>query len=392
MKSFLPKTLVLSFLFAIPSFSTPASADMGQTCDDLVATIVSSDRIIYGTPENDVIFVEGAGRHKVLAGQGADIICGSDSKDRINGGAGPDTIYGEGSNDYLIGGSGRDTIMAGPGDDQVFGGTARDAINGEDGSDIIDSGIGINYCAGDLNDSLTGSCIIDQIAPTVYDVIIPATVQAGTTAVFSWKTADDSGVYYTGAYLGGASGWITEWCGFPVEPQLVAGDNLDGTYQVECAIPSTAVNGSYSFFIISSDIVSQATYLPFEFTVTDGIADNAAPTLVSMDLPETVSAGEEFTISFELTDESGVESVYAYIAGDGFFVDITTGLLWGEAVDWPSEPVSGDRFNGIWQQTFRMMDYAPGGTYTVWYGVIDIYGNRTFVAGPSFSYLDVTIS
>jgi hypothetical protein len=382
-------SFALGIVLASTAFVAPAKAVETQTCDDQVATIVSSDRIIYGTPEADVIVVEGEGRHKVLAGKGADIICGSDSKDRINGGAGADRIFGEGASDYLIGGTGRDMIMAGAGDDQVFGGPARDAINGEAGADTIDSGVGLNYCAGDETDILTGSCIIDQVAPAVYDVNIPATVDAGSTAVFSWKTSDVSSVYYTGGYLGGTNGWITEWCGFPVEPVLVAGDIFDGTYQAECAVPENAVDGTYSFFVISSDVVSQATYVSFDFQVTGGVADNAAPVLVSLDAPESLVEQDTFTLRYELTDESGVESVYAYIAGgNGFFADITTGLILVEPIDLPSNPITGDRFNGIWEQNFRMMDYAPSGTYTIWYGVVDIYGNRTFATGPSFTYVN----
>lgn len=381
-------SIAVVFLLASTTFVSPASAVETPTCDDQVATIVSSERVIYGTDGADVIVVEGEGRHKVLAGKGADIICGTDSKDRINGGAGADKIFGEGSNDYLIGATGRDMIMAGDGDDQVFGGPARDAINGEAGADTIDSGIGINFCAGDEIDSVTGSCTIDQLAPSVYDVNFPAAVEAGSTAVFSWKTSDESGVYYTGGYLGGTNGWITEWCGFPVTPVLIAGDVFDGTYQAECVVPETAVNGTYYFELISSDIVSQATYISNTFEVVGGISDNAAPNLVSINHPEVVTGTETFTIDLELTDESGVESAYVYIAHEGFFVDITTMLLWAEAIEWPQEPTTGDRFNGVWQQSMKMMEYAPSGTYTIWYGVRDIYGNNSFVTGPSFTLVN----
>jgi hypothetical protein len=348
--------------------------------------------VIYGTSGVDVIVVEGEGRHRVLAYQGADVICGSDSKDRINGGAGPDTIFGEGANDYLIGGTGRDTIMAGPGDDQVNGGPARDAINGQEGSDTIDSGIGLNYCAGDLLDVVSGDCVIDETAPTIYDVSFPATVEAGSTAIFSWKSDDSSGISYTGAYVGSIYGWVGDWCdGFTSQGVLVEGDSRSGTYQVECVIPATAVNGTYTLFLASNDLVGNTTWGPSnnEFELVSGIADNAYPNLVSLTSPETVSAGELITLDFELTDESGVSSAYAYIArSDGFIVDITTGLLWAEAIDWYEAPVSGDTFNGVWQLTYRMMEYAPAGTYTIWYGFSDIYGNRTFnTQGPTFEYL-----
>lgn len=147
------------------------------------------------------------------------------------------------------------------------------------------------------------------------------------------------------------------------------------------------MNGTYNFNLISSDLLSQATYLENTFEIVDGIADNQAPTLVSLTAPETLLSDETLTLNFELTDESGVESVYAYIARDGFFVDLTTMLLWAEAVDFPSAPISGDLNNGMWQQSFKMMEFAPTGTYTIWYGVVDIYGNRTFTTGPSLTYV-----
>ena len=200
MKTWRISALIFSLSVVTTAIIAPASASEPQKCDDQVATIVSSDRVIYGTPGADVIVVEGEGRHKVLAGKGADIICGSDFKDRINGGAGADRIFGEGAGDFLIGGKGRDSIIAGAGDDQVFGGPARDAINGGEGADTIDSGIGTNYCASDASDILVGDCTLDQLAPTIYDIDFPTTVQAGSVAVFSWKSSDASGVYYTGGW------------------------------------------------------------------------------------------------------------------------------------------------------------------------------------------------
>jgi hypothetical protein len=385
-------SVVASLVLASAAFVSPAQADEVETCDDQVATIVSSDRVIYGTSGVDVIVVEGEGRHKVLAGKGADVICGSESKDRINGGAGPDTIFGEGNDDFLIGGSGRDMIMAGPGDDQVNGGPARDAINGQEGVDTIDSGIGLNYCAGDLQDVVTGECVIDETAPTIYDVSFPAIVEAGSTAIFSWKSDDALGISYTGAYFGSIYGWVGGWCdGFTSQGVLVDGDSRSGTYQVECVIPQTAVNGTYTIFLLSNDLVGNTTWgsTDNEFEVVSGITDSAYPNLVSLSSPETVGNGELITLNFELTDESGVSSVYAYIAGpDGFIVDLTTGLLWAESIDWYEAPVSGDTFNGVWQLTYRMMEYAPAGTYNIWYGVSDIYGNHSFsTQGPAFEYL-----
>ena len=391
MKNWFSSALTLSILLSVTSFSAPVSAVESQTCDDQVATIVSSDRIIYGTPQADVIVVQGEGRHKVFAGKGADIICGSDSKDRINGGIGADKIFGEGANDLLIGGSGRDSIMAGDGDDQVFGGPARDAINGGEGLDTIDSGIGINYCATDASDIFSGDCIMDEAAPLIYDVIIPSSVEAGTTAVFTWKTDDASGIDYTGLYLGGTYGLINNWCfGVGGVGQLISGDKNSGTYQVECAVPATAVNGTYSVFITSNDILGHSNYDSgyVDFEITGGVSDNSVPNLVSINHPEVVIGTEIFTISLEFTDESGVDSAYVYIAHEGFFVDLSTMLLWAETIDWSQEPVSGDRFSGVWQQTMKMMDYAPSGTYTIWYGVSDIYGNRNFVTGPSFTFVN----
>ena len=56
-------SLISSLIFASATFIAPANAVEGATCDGLEATIVSSDRVIYGASGVDVIVVQGEGGH-----------------------------------------------------------------------------------------------------------------------------------------------------------------------------------------------------------------------------------------------------------------------------------------------------------------------------------------
>ena len=88
---------------------------------------VTSPRIIYGTPNNDVIAVTG-GLHEVHGGAGNDTMCadslgttllGDDGNDTLIGGAGNDRLFGGNGNDLLLGGGGADLFVGGAGTDTV---------------------------------------------------------------------------------------------------------------------------------------------------------------------------------------------------------------------------------------------------------------------------------
>ncbi len=375
--------------------------------DDLICSGSSSDSI-FGGPGNDVI----------NSGSGSDLITAGVGNDTINAGSGNDVVNAGSGNDSVVAGSGNDTVTGGPGDDSLNGGAGNDALSGNNGADLMwgkagndsliggpgnDSlqggagldtltpGRGSNSCALDNPDQVIGACSVDDVIPQVSNVSVinpvfalqvsnvsvSNQVSAGSKAIFTWSITDTTGVDYTDLRIGGPSGWIN-WCGFPIEGTRISGDAQQGTYSAECDIPETAVNTTYTAFIIASDYFGNSSYgTSADFTVTGGIADDAEPTVNSVEVSSSALVlGEEFTVTYRATDESGVKFIYGYFYHDGSGVAgergnwITPGAL--------NEPVSGDEKAGVWQQSFTVNDFAPIGTYTLYVGRSDIYGNRNF--------------
>jgi Ca2+-binding RTX toxin-like protein len=73
------------------------------------------------------------------AGNGNDIVVGTDAADELYGGSDADRVYGYGSGDYVSGGSGSDTVYAADGY-----------------RDNIDCGSGFDYVQIDSFDRVTG--------------------------------------------------------------------------------------------------------------------------------------------------------------------------------------------------------------------------------------------
>ncbi|MGH1378717.1 MAG: Ig-like domain-containing protein [Alphaproteobacteria bacterium] len=124
---------------------------------------------IEGTDGNDIIdvIVDGSTITYVDAGDGDDIVSGSDEADIIVGGTGDDDLSGLGGNDWIHGGDGADTIDGGAGQDTIIGAADNDVINGGEDDDIIYgsggdddlySGGGTDHIyGGDGNDTFQGS-------------------------------------------------------------------------------------------------------------------------------------------------------------------------------------------------------------------------------------------
>jgi hypothetical protein len=195
--------------------------------------------------------------------------------------------------------------------------------------------------------------------------------KAGSVATFSWNVSDDSGVDSSWASIGGAPGWVTEWCGFGIQARLLSGDAKNGTYGFDCAIPENAVNENYSLFVSATDLVGNSVYgTVFAFTVAGGQSDNQAPEVLSITAPESANVGDEIKIGIKLKDESGVKWVTTWLAAQGnpFFVRQPS----------TAELVDGTSVDGKYEQSFKFWDDAPLGKYTIWISVMDIYGNRFF--------------
>jgi len=377
----------------------PTTSSASETCLGKAITIDSSARTIRGTNGADVIMVRGTGSHTVSGLGGNDLICGSPGIDTIDGGAGNDTIVGGLGNDRLTGGAGNDTLKGNEGNDTLTGAAGKDVLHGEADNDSLEGGADVdalaggtgtdrltpvgttNYCAGDTADTISGTCTIDTAVPTVAPTMSQTDFIAGSTITFTWSVTDAVGVDATTLFIGGYSGWITEWCGFGVPGTLVSGTAQSGTYSATCTVPATAVNGSYTAFIYASDLLgSLAAEIQMPFTISNGIADSSAPTYSNVQLPTSAAIGEEFVVTFDAADESGIRAIVVWPAYNVYsFSNLATGQLIVDYLDYGATLVSGDANSGTYQQRFR---FSPTnslvGEYTLWFTLIDIYGNKEF--------------
>jgi hypothetical protein len=360
--------------------------------DDVVDAGIGNDTVDAGVGRD--IVIGGAGDDQVTGGGGDDLVSGNLGNDTLNGGLGNDRVNGDDGNDLLSGNEGNDTLNGGLGNDRVNGDDGNDLLSGNEGNDtlngglgndrlsggpapdVIDPGAGSNLCGSDSSDSMRGPCALDTTGPVISNIVVPRVVTAGGTMTFTWRVTDTGGVSNTNMRFGGYSGWITSWCGFVTVADLVAGDAFTGTYRAVCNVPSTAVNGTYTLFLMASDTFGNGSAWDsssqVDFTVAGGSAD-ASPPAVSQ-LQARVDGGS-VVVSWQASDPAGVagqsawlaHNVYSFASVEGPYFAYNAAVL-----------VSGDALNGVYEQRIDRRQIAPNGTYTVWLTVIDTLGNKSF--------------
>jgi len=85
---------------------------------------------------------------------------------------------------------------------------------------------------------------------------------------------DESPIAVSWMFIGGASGWISEWCGFPAIANEVGQVSSSSspltstTFRVECPIPANAVNGEYMLEMHASDIFGNGEASQYNSTPT----------------------------------------------------------------------------------------------------------------------------
>jgi hypothetical protein len=327
---------------------------------------LGGDDVIRAGTGNDIIFA-GPGKDTVLGEPGNDNISGSDGADQINGGEGKDRISGGGGQDLIQGGTGSDNLSAGNGNDLIDGGL---------GTDTISTGAGNDMCNADEADVRLDYCTIDSQAPTFG---APPTdlkqVTAGNLAVFAVNVSDAAGVQAVYGSIGGAPGWVTEWCGFQIPLELASGTQKSGTYKLSCSIPSNAVNAKYSLFLSAVDLMGHASRQELEFEVVDGSTDNRTPEIKNIALPETAVAEQTFTIKVAATDDSGVAGIYLWLLLEGGGFSNERGVY-----AQGSEPRTNfyTPVDCIVEQDFIFDKQDPKGLYHLWISVRDSVGNREF--------------
>lgn len=328
-----------------------------------------------------------AGNDTLRGTAGADVICGLGGNDMLMGNGGNDVLIGGAGNDRIDGGAGNDRADGGAGADTVGGGAGNDTLKGGAGADSLTTGGGADTCAPDAGDRVAGACTTDRTGPTVSWIEVPTSVTAGTTFTARFSVADPSGVdpQSPAAFLGGTSGWITNWCGFPLVPKQVSGGATDSVWSISCAVPAEAVSGTYSLFLGAQDFFANSAWLSpgttgtGDFAVVGGNSDNQAPVVSAFTGPATATAGSPVTFTWKATDTTGVGSAGAWVYGPA-------GPLPFESYGGTfSAQSSGPATDASFTQTVTVPANAPAGTYSVYVATVDTLGNRVFEQYGTFT-------
>jgi len=354
--------------------SNKAETILGTSGRDVICAAGGSDTI-YGFGGDDEIRA-GAGNDTIFAGNGDDTVLGQSGNDIISGSKGEDELNGGDGKDRVSGGEGEDMLVGGSGADDLSAGNGADLIDGGLGKDTILTGAGKDMCNSDPADIRLDACTIDSEGPrfgiSTTDV---KKLAAGEIAYFSLTATDAAGIEGVYGSIGGAPGWVTEWCGFLIPGTLTSGSSKSGTYTFSCSIPPEAVNAFYTLEVSAVDVMGHGSRTSIAFEVTGGSSDNQSPVVSEIDLPSSVTAGETFVISVLATDESKVRGIYVWFLLEGGGFSDENGIHANG-----SEPKligsSGTEYR--FDQDYLFSANAPAGNYKMWISVRDSVGNRDF--------------
>jgi hypothetical protein len=200
-------------------------------------------------------------------------------------------------------------------------------------------------------------------------------IQAGTLAVFTVNVSDVAGVAGVYGSIGGAPGWVTEWCGFRIPTELKSGTEKSGTYKLSCTVPPNAVNDNYKLLVGAVDMMGHTTEQIIPFDVVGGSNDNLRPIVTKLELPVSAAPGENFVIRVEATDESVVAGIYIWFLLEGGGFSNENGL---HAKGSEPRAISVTPTDAVFEQDYVFGDNAPEGIYNAWISVRDGVGNREF--------------
>jgi len=216
----------------------------------------------------------------------------------------------------------------------------------------------------------------------ITNVRVPDEVQAGTPLVIRFRMTDTSGYQAPVAFIGGPSGWVSNWCGFGVGAIRVSGDQRNGEYEISCLVPPNAPNAEYIVQIGCECTFPESSEEPwavsYPFSIVGGSSDVSAPVIASTRINwfGEVAAGSTFSVSTYATDESGIAYVVAWVDGPNGRIPNDAGQPW--ASDMGLETIQ--RSGGVgWEQfvqTITLRADATPGRYRIWFSVGDIIGNR----------------
>ena len=215
----------------------------------------------------------------------------------------------------------------------------------------------------------------------ITNVRVPAEVQAGTALVIRFRMTDPSGYQAPVAFIGGPSGWVSNWCGFGVAATRVDGDQRDGEYEISCLVPTSAPSAGYIVQIgcecTFPESSGESWSVRYPFDLVGGSSDVSAPVIATLiNWFGEVAAGSTFSVSTYATDESGIAYVVAWVDGPNGRTTNDAGQPW--ASDMGLDTIA--RNGGVgWEQfvqTITLRADATPGRYRLWFSVGDSIGNR----------------
>jgi len=216
----------------------------------------------------------------------------------------------------------------------------------------------------------------------ITNVRVPAEVQAGTALVIRFRMTDSSGYQAPVAFIGGPSGWVSNWCGFGVAAVRVSGDQRDGEYEISCLVADNAPSAGYIVQIgcecTFPESSGESWSVRYQFDLVGGSSDVRVPVIASSRINwfGEVAAGSTFSVSTYATDESGIAYVVAWVDGPNGRVTNDAGQPW--ASDMGLDTITRDGGVG-WEQfvqTITLRNDAMPGRYRLWFSVGDSVGNR----------------
>jgi hypothetical protein len=217
----------------------------------------------------------------------------------------------------------------------------------------------------------------------ITNVRVPAEVQAGTPLVIRFRMTDPSGYQAPVAFVGGASGWVTSWCGFGVAAVRVSGDQRDGEYEISCLVPSNAPSASYIVQIgcecTFPDASGDSLFVTYPFDLVGGSNDVRVPEIGRAQITSVgvIRPGGTLEVTTLAKDESGIAYVVAWVDGPNGRTTNDAGQPW--ASDMGLDSVIRSQAAKGWEQfvqTITLRDDATPGSYRLWFSVGDSIGNR----------------
>ncbi|MEI8357151.1 MAG: hypothetical protein RL698_792 [Pseudomonadota bacterium] len=236
------------------------------------------------------------------------------------------TIVGTDGPDRLVGTPGRDVICGLGGDDFISGDGGDDVLVGGDGNDTILGGGGDDVLmGGEGRDRLRGG--------TGGDVLMG---EEGRDSLMGGVGEDH--------LLGGV--------GRDAIAAGVAGDTCAGD-------PADRVTG----------------------TCAD---DTTPPEIGDVVVPAPFSAGSTLVFTWQVTDVSGVYDIAEGQPGTTAFVGGPSGWVRFCTFGLAGKRIAGDEKSGVYEARCDFPASTPNGTYSVFVGASDLYGNQAFSSGTTF--------